>query len=81
MAERTTNDEVMSRSELATYLSELSQRFEDEENGVDVPVGNKTVSLGRSDDVSVSVDVVERSSKLRGNRETVTVTMSWKPDS
>ncbi|WP_293033539.1 amphi-Trp domain-containing protein [Natronococcus sp.] len=81
MAERTTNDEVMSRSELAVYLSELSQRFEDDENGVDVPVGNKTVSLGRSDDVSVSVDVVERSSKLRGNRETVTVTMSWKPHS
>ncbi|ELY59783.1 hypothetical protein C491_05426 [Natronococcus amylolyticus DSM 10524] len=81
MAERTTSDEVMSRSELATYLSELSHRFEDSEDGVDVPVGNKTVSLGRSDDVSVSVDVVERSSRLRGNRETVTVTMSWKPES
>ncbi|WP_394741060.1 amphi-Trp domain-containing protein [Natronococcus roseus] len=81
MAERTTNDEVMSRSELASYLSELSQRFDDGGDGVDVPVGNKTVSLGRSDDVSVSVDVVERSSRLRGNRETVTVTMSWKPDS
>lgn len=80
MAERTTNDEVLSRNELAAYLSELSERFENEE-GVDVPVGNKTVSLGHSDDVSVSVDVVERSSKLRGNRETVTVTMSWKPES
>lgn len=81
MAERTTNDEVLSRSELSDYLSELSRRFDEGESGVDVPVGNKTISLGNSEDVSVSVDVVERSSRLRGDRETVTVTMSWKPES
>ena len=80
MVERTTSDEVLSRTELADYLSELARRFEESESGVDVPVGNKTVSLGHSEDVSVSVDVVERSSRIRGSRETVTVKMSWTPD-
>ncbi|WP_254522210.1 amphi-Trp domain-containing protein [Natrinema caseinilyticum] len=46
---------------------------------VTVPVGNKNVSLHPPHHVDVSIEVVERSSMLRGNRETVDIELSWKP--
>ncbi len=79
MAERTTADETMTRSELATYLTTLASEFESDDEEIDVTVGNKTVGLNPPENVSVSVDVVERSSMLRGNSETVTIELNWKP--
>ncbi|TYL36832.1 amphi-Trp domain-containing protein [Natronococcus pandeyae] len=79
MAERTTSDDVMTRAELASYLSSLAQEFDDGNEEIAVAVGNKTVSLSPPENVNASVDVVERSSILRGERETITIELSWKP--
>ncbi|SFS65644.1 amphi-Trp domain-containing protein [Halostagnicola kamekurae] len=80
MAQRTTADQTMSRTELGAYLAELADEFDRGGEDIDVGVGNKTVTLHPPDDVSVSIDVVEQSSMLRGQRETVDVKLSWKPD-
>ncbi|MBZ6495022.1 amphi-Trp domain-containing protein [Natrinema longum] len=79
MAQRTTADETLPRDELAAYLQELATEFGQSEEAVTVPVGNKNVSLDPPQNVDVSVEVVERSSMLRGNRETVEIELSWKP--
>ncbi|WP_254527925.1 amphi-Trp domain-containing protein [Natrinema gelatinilyticum] len=49
------------------------------EETITVPVGNKDVSLHPPQNVDVSVEVVERSSMLRGDRETIDIELSWKP--
>ncbi|WP_246998341.1 amphi-Trp domain-containing protein [Halosolutus gelatinilyticus] len=79
MAERTTADETMTRSELASYLASLGDEFERGGEDINVAVGNKTVDLAPPESINVSVDVVERSSMLRGNRETITIELNWKP--
>lgn len=79
MSDRTTADETMTRDELASYLSTLAQEFDSDTEEIDIMVGNKTVSLSPSENVNVSVDVVERSSMLRGNQETVAIELNWKP--
>ncbi|MDQ2050728.1 amphi-Trp domain-containing protein [Natronolimnohabitans sp. A-GB9] len=78
MAERTTFDDRLPRSEVAAYLAALAAEFDDED-GIDVEVGNKTISLDPPEEVDFSVDVVERSSMLRGSRETIELEVSWKP--
>ncbi|AFO55928.1 MULTISPECIES: amphi-Trp domain-containing protein [Natrinema] len=79
MAQRTTADETLPREELAAYLQELATEFGSESEEVSIRVGNKNVSLNPPHNVDVSVETVERSSMLRGNRETVEIELSWKP--
>jgi amphi-Trp domain-containing protein len=79
MADRTSREDVMTRGELASYLTDLAREFDESENGIDVTLGNKTISLSPPEDLNVSIDVIERSSRLRGSRETVTIEMDWKP--
>ena len=79
MSQRTTADETMPRPELAAYLGSLAEEFDHGREEIAVGVGNKTVSLNPPEEVDVSVEVVERSSVLRGQRETVDITLSWKP--
>jgi amphi-Trp domain-containing protein len=81
MAERTTRDDVMSRAELAAYFAALAEEFDGDEEEVDITLGNKTVSLSPPAEVNVLTDIIERSSRLRGSRETVKIEMSWKPES
>ncbi|SEQ92241.1 amphi-Trp domain-containing protein [Natrinema salaciae] len=79
MAQRTTADETLPREELAAYLQEIATEFDSESEVVSIPVGNKDVSLNPPHNVDISVEVVERSSMLRGDRETVEIELSWKP--
>ena len=79
MAQRTTADNDMARPELAVYLTQLAEEFEHGDEEIAVGVGNKTVTLHPPENVEVSVDVIERSSKLRGKRETIELELSWKP--
>ncbi len=79
MAQRTTADERYSRQELAEYFQTLANAFGNGEESIDVPVGNKTVRLSPPEDVGLSVDVVERSSRLRGDHEQLEIEVSWKP--
>ncbi|ADB59380.1 hypothetical protein Htur_0482 [Haloterrigena turkmenica DSM 5511] len=78
MVQRTTADEKLPRSELAAYLATLAEEFDGDAEEINVGVGNKTVSLNPAAEVDVSIDVVERSSMLRGNRETIEIELSWK---
>ncbi|WP_408959672.1 amphi-Trp domain-containing protein [Natrinema sp. 74] len=79
MAQRTTADETLPREELAAYLQGLATEFERGDEQVSISVGNKNVSLNPPQNVDLSVEVVERSSMLRGNRETIEIELSWKP--
>lgn len=79
MIQRTTADEQHTRAEIEHYFNVLASEFDNGEEQIDVPVGNKTVELSPPDSVSLSVDVVERSSRLRGSRETLSLELSWKP--
>jgi len=79
MVQRTTADERRSREEIENYLQTLAAAFGNGEESVSIPVGNKTVDLSPpEDDVGLSVDVVERSSRLRGDYEKIELEVAWK---
>jgi amphi-Trp domain-containing protein len=79
MAQRTTADERRSREEVENYLRTLADAFGNGEESISIPVGNKTVDLEPpADAVGLSVDVVERSSRLRGNHEKIELELAWK---
>ncbi|THE66143.1 amphi-Trp domain-containing protein [Salinadaptatus halalkaliphilus] len=79
MADRTTADETLSREELAEYFDRLSKAFAGGSEEVRIDVGNKTVTLRPPETVDVSIDVIERSTLLRGNREEIDIEIDWKP--
>lgn len=78
MADRTQASETLTRSELAAYLRSLADEFESGDEEVGIDVGNKRVTLNPPEEVSCDVEVVERSSVLRGSKETVELELSWK---
>ncbi|MFC6717173.1 amphi-Trp domain-containing protein [Natrialbaceae archaeon GCM10025810] len=79
MADRTTAEETMPREELADYLEQLASEFRSGNEEIHVRVGNKNVSLNPPETVDVDVEVVERSSMLRGQHESIDIEMKWKP--
>ncbi len=79
MADRTTAQGTMSREELASYFVSLAEEFGRDEGDISVRVGNKSVTLQPPTKVEYDIAVVERSSVIRGNRETVTIEVNWKP--
>jgi len=79
MAQRTTADEQRSREEVEDYLQTLADAFGNGEESISIPVGSKTVDLSPPEDaVGLSVDVVERSSRLRGDYEKIELELAWK---
>ncbi len=79
MAERTSSTQTLTKEELADALRDLADAFESEETRI--TVGNKSVRVSPSSEVTYSIDVVERSALLRGRRETVEIELGWKPAS
>jgi len=79
MAERTSSTQTVTRKELADALRDLADAFESEETRI--TVGNKSVKVSPSSELTYSIDVVERSALLRGRRETVEIELGWKPAS
>ncbi len=79
MPQKTAVPEEMSREEVAQRLHDLAEEFE---SGGEVVArtGNKTVELEPTDDVGYELTVRERGSILRGNRESITIRMDWKPE-
>ncbi|QSG01782.1 amphi-Trp domain-containing protein [Natranaeroarchaeum sulfidigenes] len=77
MAERTSSSETVSTEEIAAYLRELADAFEDAETRISV--GNKSVRVSPPEEVNYSIDVIERSALLRGDHETIEIEVSWKP--
>lgn len=85
MAEKTLNEERLSRSEAAEQLRELADELDaesDEDDGgeISVPVGNKHVRLSPPETIGYEIGVREGSSVLRGSRETITLKLDWKPE-
>lgn len=78
MVDRTRSSEKLSRSELAALFTELADAFENGDEDVAVPVGNKHVRLQPPETVSTEIETVERSSVIRGNQEKVDISLRWK---
>ena len=79
MADRTNSSRTVTRAELAAYLRQVADEFEGGGDDVGIDVGNKRVTLHPPEEISCEVEVVERSSVLRGSKETVDIELSWKP--
>jgi len=78
MAERTSNSEKLDRETVADRLEDIATEFRQAED-VRVRVGNKDVELSPPETVTYEIDVVERSSLLRGDSEAVEIELRWKP--
>lgn len=79
MAEKTLNEAELTREEAAEQLRALADEI-DGEGEANVRVNNKTVTLSPSSSIGYEVGVRESSSILRGNRESITIKMGWKPE-
>jgi amphi-Trp domain-containing protein len=77
MADSTEHSTKMNREEFAEYLRRLADEFESE-GEIDIPVGNKSVRLHPPDSVKRDIEVVERSSLLRGSKESIELDVRWK---
>ena len=78
MVDKTLAAEELTRDEAAERLRELADELEGD-GPASVRTGNKSVDLRPSQSIAYEVGVRERSSILRGSRETVTIKMDWKP--
>jgi amphi-Trp domain-containing protein len=77
MADSTEHSAKMNREEFAEHLRRLADQFE-AEGEIDVPVGNKSIQLHPPDNVTRDIEVVERSSILRGSKESIELDVRWK---
>ncbi|MDF9746956.1 amphi-Trp domain-containing protein [Natrinema salsiterrestre] len=78
MAEKQLSEEQLTRDEAADRLRALADELEGD-GSAQVRTGNKTVELRPPTTIAYEVGIRERSSILRGGRETVTIKMDWKP--
>lgn len=78
MAEKTIAEDEVTREEAADRLEALAAEIR--EGDCNVRVGNKTVTVDPPSSIAFEVGVRESSSLLRGNRESVTVKMDWRPE-
>ena len=75
MAETTSETQKLNRDEVAAYLQQLGTEFEG-----DVDIGNKTVRLQPPAQITCETDINEEAGgMLTGEKETVQLTLSWKP--
>lgn len=79
MSEQTTNAERIDRGVAADRLNDLAGELRDGEN-MTVRVGNKNIALTPPETVDYRIDVVEKQSRFRGDRETVRIEIDWKPE-
>ena len=76
MAEKTTNEEEVSREQAADMIEDLARELRSG-GSADVTVGNKLLTLSPSPQVEYKIEVEERSPMLGGEREQVTVRVGW----
>jgi amphi-Trp domain-containing protein len=77
MAEKNISEEKLDRAVAAERLREIADDLESDEE-FDIDIDNKTITLHPRDSVAFELGVRERSSILRGSRESVTIKMDWK---
>lgn len=79
MAEKNVDEEEYSRAEAADHLREIADDLEEGEE-FNVDIDNKTITLHPTSAIGFEVGARENSSILRGDRESVTIKMDWKPE-
>lgn len=80
MSGRITQDGRLDRSDAADKLNDIASALRSD-GTTRVDVGNKNVELHPPDDVNYSIDVVEKQRRFRGDRESITIELSWTPES
>lgn len=78
--EKTISADELTRDEAAERLRAVADELEGD-GPASIRTGNKTVELNPSASIAYEIGVRERSSILRGSRETITIKMDWKPSS
>lgn len=77
MADKTSHSDRLTRAAAADRLEAIAADLR--QGDFEVQTGNKSIALHPPDTVAFEVTVRESSSLLRGDRESVTLTMDWKP--
>ena len=78
MADQTTDTKKINRDAVADRLNDLAGELRSGEK-MTVRVGNKDVALSPPETVNYRIDVIEKQSRFRGDRETVKIEIDWKP--
>ena len=79
MAETTTDETKMSRTEAASFLRTIADELDGGAGVVGIPVGNKEIRLSPPERFDAETTVTERSRRLRKDTEEVTITFRWNP--
>ena len=79
MAETTTDETELTRSETADLLRTIADQLDDGSRNVGIPVGNKEIRLSPSDRIDARTTVTERSRRLRKDTEEVSISLKWHP--
>lgn len=79
MSDKTTHAETIDGDTIADRLTDLAGELRSGEN-ITVRVGNKDVALRPSETMGYRIDVIEKQSRFRGDRETVKIEIDWKPE-
>ncbi|PSQ25091.1 amphi-Trp domain-containing protein [Halobacteriales archaeon QS_8_65_32] len=79
MADRTSYDEQLSQEEAAERLREIAETIESD-GPADVRVGNKAIRLSPSASLDFSIEAVEEKRRLRSDRESIHIDMTWTPE-
>lgn len=79
MAERTSHEEELSQEEVADRLREIAETIESD-GPADIRVGNKAIRLSPSASITFSIETVEESRRLRSDRESVSLDLTWTPE-
>lgn len=78
MAEHTSDERDVSRTEAADLLEELAHELRTD-GTAEVRVGNKTLTLSPGSALEYEIEVEERAPRLGSDHEEVTVSLSWTP--
>lgn len=79
IAEKNLNEDEISRGKAANRLRAIADELDGDE-GLGIDIENKTIALSPPSSIAYEVGVREKSSVLRGNRETITIKMDWQPE-
>jgi amphi-Trp domain-containing protein len=79
MADKDLNEDELSLDDAATRLEAIAEELRSGD-GFDIDVDNRTIHLSPPSVIAMEVGIRESSSLLRGDRETVTIKMDWKPE-
>ena len=79
MANKELEENELTREEAADRLEEIADDLRSGDS-FNIEIENRTIHLSPSSSIGMEVGVRESSSLLRGDRETVTIKMDWKPE-